>query len=110
MTAIIRRGPNGALTLVEPFYRPTSLIDEVEAMAKEVFDSWKPAAFRTSLPHSLDIYREKDELVVKADLPGIKKKDLAIGLEDDVLTMPSMPDAIRTVRPAAETVPRLADS
>jgi len=87
LTAIIRRSPSRALTLVGPFYRPTRLIEELEAMAREMWDTWRPVPFHGTLPYSLDVYREKDELVVKAELPGIKKKDLDISLEDDVLTI-----------------------
>lgn len=87
MTAIIRRNPARRLALVEPFYRPMSLLDEVEALAREVFDSRPLLAFGNGFAPSLDIYREKDELVVKAELPGISKKDLDIGLEDDRLTI-----------------------
>jgi HSP20 family protein len=36
---------------------------------------------------SMDIYEEGDELVVKAELPGIDKKDLNITLNDNVLTI-----------------------
>jgi HSP20 family protein len=87
MTAIIRRNPAGRLALVEPLYRPTSLLDEVEALAREVFNSRPLITFGNGFTPSLDIYREKDELVVKAELPGIKKKDLDISLEDDLLTV-----------------------
>jgi HSP20 family protein len=86
MTAIIRRSPTRTLTVFEPVYRPFNLLEEAEAMAREMFGSWRPF-FGTGLPHSLDVYREKDDLVVKAELPGIKKKDLDISLEDDVLTI-----------------------
>jgi HSP20 family protein len=86
MTAIIRWSPRRTLSVFEPFYRPFNLLDEVEAMAREMFDSEKPL-FSTGLLHSLDVYREKDDLVVKAELPGIKKKELDISLEDDMLTI-----------------------
>lgn len=82
MTAIVRRSPTGTLTVFEPFYRPFSLLEEVEAIARGIFDGERPF-----FPTSLDVYREKDELVVKAELPGIKKKDLDISLEDDLLTI-----------------------
>jgi HSP20 family protein len=75
------------LTLVKPFYHPMSILDEVEALAKEIFDSRPLLTLGNGFPLSLDIYREKDELVVKAELPGIKKKDLDISLEDDSLTI-----------------------
>lgn len=78
MTAIIRRSPIGALTVVEPFYRPMRLFEEVERIARN---------FRPSLAPSVDIVEDKDELVVKAELPGIKKEDLDISVEGDELTI-----------------------
>ena len=42
--------------------------------------------FETTLP-MLDIYEEGNELIVKADMPGIKKEDLEIDLTDNVLTV-----------------------
>ncbi len=87
MTVIIRRNPTRALAVMRPFYRPTNLIEEVETMMKEKWDSWQPAALTTNLIPRLDMHEEKDELVVKAELPGIRKKDFDIILEDDVLTI-----------------------
>jgi HSP20 family protein len=86
MTAIIRWNPRRTLSVFEPFYRPFNLLEEVEAMAREMFDGEKPL-LHAGLLHSLDVYREKDDLVVKAELPGIKKKELDISLEDDMLTI-----------------------
>lgn len=39
---------------------------------------WAPA---------IDIVDEKDQIKVKADLPGMKKEDIEINLENDVLTL-----------------------
>ena len=86
MTAIIRWSPSRKLSVFEPFYRRFNLLEEVEAMAKDMFDGEKPL-FRAGMLHSLDVYREKDDLIVKAELPGIKKKELGISLEDDMLTI-----------------------
>jgi len=38
-------------------------------------------------PVALDIIEEKDQYVLKADLPGIKKEDIKVSLEDNVLTL-----------------------
>ena len=76
MVALVRRSPNGALTL-EPWFRPLSLLEEVEEMAQ--------AAFNTGLHPKLDMFEENNELVIKAELPGVRKKDLDISLEGDVL-------------------------
>ena len=76
MVALIRRSPNGALTL-RPFFSPFSLIEEVEEMAR--------AAFDTRLTPKLDMFEENGELVIKAEMPGVRKKDLDISLEEDIL-------------------------
>jgi len=36
---------------------------------------------------ALDLYEDKDGLVVKVELPGMKKEDISISLEDEVLTV-----------------------
>jgi HSP20 family protein len=78
MVDLIKRSPERALTL-RPLFYPLSLLDEVEEMAR--------AAFDTGISPRLDMYEEGDELVIKAELPGITKKDLDISLEGDVLTI-----------------------
>ena len=87
MTAIIRISPTRAMTVVEPFYRPMSFLDEFETLARELWDSWPVGGFRTSFTFGLDMYEEKDELVVKAELPGIKKEHLDISLEGGILAI-----------------------
>jgi HSP20 family protein len=86
MNAIVRRSPTGTLTVFDPFYHPFDILEEVEAMARRMFDGREPFFSPESL-YSLDVYREKDDLVVKAELPGVEKKDLDISLEDDRLTI-----------------------
>jgi HSP20 family protein len=82
---IIRRNPDGRLALFEPHYRPLNLLDEFEAIARKAFDGGR--ASQDSLVHSFDVYLDKDDVVVKAELPGVVKEDLDINLEDDVLTI-----------------------
>jgi HSP20 family protein len=86
MTAIIRRSPARTMRVIEPFYRPFSLLDEVERMTRGIFDGDRPL-IDTELFHGMDVYRDKGDLIVRAELPGIKKKDMEISLEDDVLTI-----------------------
>lgn len=81
MTAIIRRSPGRALVVRGPFH----LLDEFESLARELWDSWQPVVFRTGFSPTLDMYEEKDELVVKAELPGVEKEGLDISLEGDML-------------------------
>ncbi len=78
MVALVRRSPNGIFAL-RPFFRPFSLLEEVEEMARN--------AFETSLTPRMDMYEEDKELVIKVEMPGIRKKDLDISLNDDMLTI-----------------------
>lgn len=81
MTAIVRRRPLFSLAFREPF----RLLNDFETLATELWDSWPSTVFDTRLQPSLDMYEEKDHLVVKAELPGIDKEGLDITLEDGVL-------------------------
>lgn len=78
MVGLIRWNPNGGMAL-RPFGSPFNLLEEVEEMAK--------SAFETSLVPKLDMYEEDKELIIKAELPGIRKKDLDVKLDGDVLTI-----------------------
>ena len=78
MVALIRRSPNGVYA-VRPFFRTFNLLDEVEDMAKRAWD--------TTMTPRVDMYEEDNQVIVKAELPGIAKKDIDISLEDDVLTI-----------------------
>ena len=56
----------------EPFFR-TSLQNDEAGMGR-----WEPA---------VDIYDDKDKIVMKAELPGMDKKDIKVDLKDHVLTL-----------------------
>lgn len=86
MVAIMRRSPTMALRMMEPFYR-SSLLDEFDTLARDMWDSWRPVTFSTSFTPRMDMYEDKEGLVVKAEFPGVKKGDLDISLEGDKLTI-----------------------
>src|SRR5262249_5822238 len=46
------------------------------ARASEFFDVWSPA---------LDVYEDKDNLIVKAELPGLKKDEIDISIHEGAL-------------------------
>jgi HSP20 family protein len=79
MAALVRWSPERVLT-IRPFFQPFSLIEEAESMAREAFGTVYPSM-------DLDMFEEGNELVVKADLPGINRKDLDISIENDILTI-----------------------
>ena len=56
----------------EPFFGMSWLNDE------EGLGRWEPA---------VDIYDDNDKVVIKAELPGVDKKDIEVDLKDHVLTL-----------------------
>jgi HSP20 family protein len=55
---------------------------------KSVFVSWSwPGSSLEIQEPSVDLYEEKDQVVVKAELPGITKDDIRVSISDDVLTI-----------------------
>ena len=44
----------------------------------DVFNAWAPA---------LDVYEDSDNLVVRAEIPGMKKEDIEISFQGNVLTI-----------------------
>jgi HSP20 family protein len=70
------------------FDRLTSLRDELD----RVFDSPFASFFRplTSLNRwnpAVDVYQDKDQFTVYAELPGMKKEEIEISLNGDTLTI-----------------------
>ena len=83
---IILRKNDGERALV-PFYRPWGLLDKMDILAREMWDAWRPFTLDHSLVPHTDIYEEDSQLIMKTELPGIDKKDLAVSLEGDRLTI-----------------------
>jgi HSP20 family protein len=49
---------------------------------------WPGGSLATREPNlDLDLYEEKDQIVVKAELPGLTKDDIHISISDNVLTI-----------------------
>lgn len=68
------------------FGQLTNLRDEINRLfesptgngGSDVFNSWAP---------SLDVYEDKDNIIVRAELPGLKKEEIEISLHENVLTV-----------------------
>jgi len=56
----------------DSFFPATGLADEFEAT------NWRPA---------VDVFDGDDKLVIKAELPGIEKKDIEVDVREGVLTL-----------------------
>jgi len=72
----------GALTRWEPLAELGELRTRFDRMFDELIDGrqreWTPA---------IDVVRENGNIVVRADVPGIKPEEVKIEVEDDILTV-----------------------
>jgi len=60
------------------FGRLSSLQDELERLFETPLTNWAPA---------LDVYEDKDNFVVHTELPGLKREDIEVTLEDGGLVI-----------------------
>lgn len=76
--------------------RNDSAFEEIEHMFDDflnrrfIMPSWLPHMRKTELADiatSIDMFEDGDDLVVKAELPGMKKEDINVDLNDDLLTI-----------------------
>jgi len=81
MMNLVRWNPLGEMTTMQnrinrmfnaPYW-PAGRMDDKTGMGM-----WNPA---------VDLYEKDDHFVIKAELPGVNKKDIAIDLKDRVLTL-----------------------
>jgi HSP20 family protein len=80
----------------ERTYNPLMLFDDLRADFEQLFDKpWLPFAFRRfrnlekTAPWApkIDVFNKDNELIVKADLPGMKKEDVFVTLEEGDLIL-----------------------
>jgi len=78
---LVRWSPWGEMTTLQnrinrmfddPFFRTGRMDDDVS------MGRWNPA---------VDLYEKDDHFVIKAELPGVDKKDITIDLKDRLLTL-----------------------
>jgi HSP20 family protein len=72
----------GTLTRWDPFAE----LGELRSRFDRMFDEWLDGRERAWTP-AVDVVRDDDHLVVRADLPGIKPEEVKIEVEDDILTI-----------------------
>jgi HSP20 family protein len=75
-------------------YNPLVLFDDLRADFEQLWEKpWLPMTFRhfrtekTPWMPKMDIFEKGGELIVKADLPGMKKQDVSITLEEEYLVL-----------------------
>jgi len=70
-----------------PTYTPSaypSLLDEMDRLFEAAFPR---GGFDWKGQFPVDLYKREDAFVVRAELPGFRKEDLAIDLADELLTI-----------------------
>jgi len=70
-------------------YEPYNLIDQFHNEINRLFNTnpGSAAATPTSWVPAVDILEEEHRYVLRADVPGVERKDIDITLEDTVLTI-----------------------
>jgi HSP20 family protein len=79
-----------AITKWDPFRDLSVLQDRMNRLFDDAGrGGWRadePAATTTWSP-AVDIFETEGEIIVKAELPGVDRKDIALNLENNVLTL-----------------------
>jgi HSP20 family protein len=96
MATVEKKKETRGLTPWRPFGEMTRWEQEIQRMFGDLFRRslrpfrdehlWTPLSFEVSIP-AVDLYEEKDEIVAKAELPGIEKDDVQINIANHELTI-----------------------
>jgi len=73
----------------DPFRDLNLLQDRMNRLFEDANRNWKsdePASTTTWSP-AVDIFETESEIVVKAEVPGMERKDITLNLENNVLTL-----------------------
>jgi len=60
------------------FGRLANLQDELDRLFESPLPAWAPA---------LDVHEDKESYTVRVELPGLKREDIAVSLQDDALVI-----------------------
>ena len=74
----------------DPFYGLLSVQNDLDRLfGLSLFDdvAKKVGIFKNTFSPELDVYEDKDNFIVKADLPGIKQDKVNVEVVDDILTI-----------------------
>lgn len=68
------------------FNQLTNLRDEINRLFEAPFDGRTSDVLNTWAP-AVDLYEDRENLVLRAELPGLKKEDIDVSLNDNVVTI-----------------------
>jgi HSP20 family protein len=75
-----------AITRWDPFREVVSLQNRMNNLFRGMSEEESPLAAASFVP-AVDIYEDKDKVVLKLEVPGIDQKDLHVTVEDNTLTV-----------------------
>jgi HSP20 family protein len=75
------------LVTYDPFRELRGLQDEVNRVFNAGFNRGDNEMMRGAWSPSVDIYENKDSIVLEAELPGMRPEDVNIAIENNVLTI-----------------------
>ena len=75
------------LVTYDPFRELRGLQDEVNRVFNAGFNRGDNEMMRGAWSPSVDIYENKDNIVLEAELPGMRPEDVNISIENNVLTI-----------------------
>lgn len=88
MMLLVKRMGSGPFGLMDPFRDLRWVHDEMDRLfvpfrrnddgSSNAFGQWSP---------KIDLYEEKNNVIVKAELPGLRKEDISLTLKDDTLSI-----------------------
>ena len=91
MNIIRYQTPSVSRSLFAPLTRLSALSDEMDRLflapfvggstptgGNDTFSGWTPA---------VDLYQDKDSVVLRAELPGLRREDIHVSLHEEVLTL-----------------------
>jgi HSP20 family protein len=78
------KGGNMALVKWDPFREFTTFSDR---MGNFFGKNWEGPMSTTRWNPNVDIFENDDDVIVKAELPGLTAKDIEVNLENNVLTL-----------------------
>jgi len=78
-----------AISRWDPFRDLSVLQDRMNRLFDDAGRGWRTdgADATTTWSPAVDIFETENEIVVKAELPGVDRKDISLNLENNVLTL-----------------------
>ncbi len=88
MSNLTARWQRPELTSWPTFGRLFGLRDELDRLFEASFgDATSAPRFRGVWSPTVDVFEDKDKVIVKAELPGMKREDIEVSLHDGVLSI-----------------------